>query len=69
VDFIAYFKIKNERIRHHELATFLKVDGDWFFDDGLGVPAPQVVRTEPKIGRNDPCPCNSGKKFKKCCGK
>lgn len=25
------------------------------------------VRTEPKIGRNEPCPCNSGKKFKKCC--
>jgi len=27
------------------------------------------VRTEPKIGRNDPCPCGSGKKYKKCCGK
>jgi len=27
----------------------------------------QVVRTEPKIGRNDPCSCGSGKKFKKCC--
>jgi hypothetical protein len=26
------------------------------------------VRTGPKIGRNDPCPCGSGKKFKKCCG-
>ena len=25
------------------------------------------VRTEPKIGRNDPCPCGSGKKYKKCC--
>lgn len=25
-------------------------------------------RDEPKIGRNDPCPCGSGKKFKKCCG-
>jgi uncharacterized protein YecA (UPF0149 family) len=28
-----------------------------------------VVRNSPKIGRNDPCSCNSGKKFKKCCGK
>ncbi|MBL8148821.1 MAG: preprotein translocase subunit SecA [Blastocatellia bacterium] len=27
-----------------------------------------VVHTSPKIGRNDPCPCNSGKKYKKCCG-
>ena len=26
------------------------------------------VRKEPKIGRNQPCPCNSGKKYKKCCG-
>jgi len=26
-------------------------------------------RSEPKIGRNDPCPCGSGKKYKKCCGR
>ena len=25
------------------------------------------VRSEPKVGRNDPCPCGSGKKSKKCC--
>ncbi|MBO7622282.1 MAG: SEC-C domain-containing protein [Victivallales bacterium] len=28
-----------------------------------------IVREEPKVGRNDPCPCGSGKKYKKCCGK
>ena len=28
-----------------------------------------TVRKEKKIGRNDPCPCGSGKKYKKCCGK
>jgi SWIM/SEC-C metal-binding protein len=28
---------------------------------------PQIVKSE-KIGRNDPCPCGSGKKYKKCCG-
>ncbi len=28
-----------------------------------------VVKDEPKVGRNDPCPCGSGKKYKKCCGK
>ncbi|WP_158937879.1 UPF0149 family protein [Burkholderia sp. S171] len=27
-----------------------------------------IQRTSPKVGRNDPCPCGSGKKFKKCCG-
>ncbi|MEO8103284.1 MAG: DUF1186 domain-containing protein [Betaproteobacteria bacterium] len=30
--------------------------------------AEPFVRTQPKVGRNDPCPCRSGKKFKKCCG-
>jgi preprotein translocase subunit SecA len=29
----------------------------------------QVVRKGPKVGRNDPCPCGSGKKYKKCCGR
>ncbi len=29
----------------------------------------QVVRTAPKVGRNEPCPCGSGKKYKQCCGK
>jgi uncharacterized protein len=27
-----------------------------------------VKREEPKVGRNDDCPCGSGKKYKKCCG-
>jgi preprotein translocase subunit SecA len=31
-------------------------------------PVQQVVRGGDKIGRNDPCPCGSGKKYKKCCG-
>jgi preprotein translocase subunit SecA len=31
--------------------------------------APKQVRTGAKIGRNDPCPCGSGKKYKKCCGR
>ena len=31
--------------------------------------APASAVGQPKIGRNDPCPCGSGKKYKKCCGK
>ena len=31
-------------------------------------PVQQVVRNSAKVGRNDPCPCGSGKKYKKCCG-
>lgn len=38
----------------------------WDFMEPLQKP---YVRTEPKIGRNDPCPCGSGKKYKHCCGK
>jgi preprotein translocase subunit SecA len=30
--------------------------------------AAQVKRSVPKVGRNDPCPCGSGKKYKHCCG-
>jgi preprotein translocase subunit SecA len=31
--------------------------------------APPVKRETRKVGRNEPCPCGSGKKYKKCCGK
>jgi uncharacterized protein YecA (UPF0149 family) len=35
-----------------------------------GEQKPKTIRLEkPKVGRNDPCPCGSGKKYKKCCGK
>lgn len=42
-------------------------DDDWNGDDTLEYSEP-YVRQEQKIGRNDPCPCGSGKKYKKCCG-
>ncbi|OZB59839.1 MAG: hypothetical protein B7X31_12325 [Thiomonas sp. 13-66-29] len=37
-------------------------------DFGFGRQRVAAVRSDPKIGRNEPCPCRSGKKFKKCCG-
>ena len=37
------------------------------FDQGNWRPVKTYVREQPKIGRNDPCPCGSGKKYKKCC--
>jgi preprotein translocase subunit SecA len=36
--------------------------------EAVGKPRP-VRRDAPKVGRNDPCPCGSGKKFKQCCGR
>ncbi|MFH1715491.1 MAG: preprotein translocase subunit SecA [Elusimicrobiota bacterium] len=39
------------------------------FQDEVQIPQEQKPHTADKIGRNDPCPCGSGKKYKKCCGK
>lgn len=35
----------------------------------IAAPSTPVVRKQPVVGRNEPCPCGSGKKYKKCCGK
>ena len=68
VEFIASFREKEEIQKHHELATFVKINGAWFFEDGR-TPSVKPVRLEgPKIGRNAPCHCGSGKKYKKCHG-
>lgn len=70
VEFIAsYSDAKNKEMKHHENAVFKKIDGDWFFEEGFEVKQKTIVNLEPKINRNDPCPCGSGKKFKKCCGR
>jgi SEC-C motif-containing protein len=52
---------------HWEQALFEKEGTEWKFLDARGVHHGPIVRTEPKIGRNDPCTCGSGKKYKKCC--
>ena len=69
VEFIAHYSAKNGMKKvHHELALFKKVDGAWRFFDGKPVPQKTFVREDAKIGRNEPCPCGSGKKYKLCCG-
>ena len=66
VEFRARCRIKGEAAGVDEASTFVKEDGKWYYVDGGGI---QPVRTrESKVGRNDPCPCGSGKKYKKCCG-
>lgn len=69
VEFRATYTANGEFCDHHEQALFKKEDGEWKFVDGEFVSEVPIVREEPKIGRNDPCPCGSGRKFKKCCGK
>ena len=72
VEFIAHYKDKasGTELKHHETASFQKKGGAWKFMEGKihGAPGQTVKRVEPKVGRNDPCSCGSGKKFKKCCG-
>ncbi len=69
VEFIAHYRYKDKRLAHHEMAEFIKEEGKWYFYQGKMVPQKQVIRSEEKIGRNDPCTCGSGLKYKKCCGK
>ena len=68
VAFTARFRNNNETHDHVEVARFAREDGRWVYSGQVDT-SPQPVRREaPKIGRNDPCPCGSGKKYKKCCG-
>jgi SEC-C motif-containing protein len=69
VEFIATYKDHDLVKPHHEISSFRKLDGNWYFVDGELVPPVTEVRSQPKVGRNDPCPCGSGKKYKKCCGR
>lgn len=68
VEFKAYYEVNSTPLCHHERSRFEKVDGEWFFLDG-DISNTPLKRSGPKVGRNDPCVCGSGKKFKKCCGK
>jgi SEC-C motif-containing protein len=64
VEFMAKFN-GHDRLQYlHERSRFVREDGRWFYVDGESVPQAKA----PKIGRNEPCPCGSGKKYKRCCG-
>jgi SEC-C motif-containing protein len=67
VEFIATYVLDGLRDSHHEISHFVKTDGVWLYESGEMIPE-TVVREGPKVGRNDPCPCGSGKKYKKCHG-
>jgi len=69
VEFEAHYqdKASGKALVHKETALFEKADGKWKFKDGNIAGAQPIKRLEPKVGRNDPCACGSGKKSKKCC--
>ncbi len=75
-------RIKEETVRNLFLVRLAKEDGlqeltadrdqemQLSRGDGMGDSKPKTVKRQAaKVGRNDPCPCGSGKKYKKCCGK
>jgi len=65
VEFIARYREGGIVRQHHESASFVRYEGAWSFTEGGQVkPKPLTVN---KVGRNDPCPCGSGRKAKKCC--
>ncbi len=68
VEFIARYKHKDEEHAHHEEASFRRSADRWILVDGK-MQNSTFRRTTPKVKPNEPCPCGSGKKYKKCCGK
>jgi len=68
VEFSANYAIDGEAQTHRERSQFKRIDGNWRYLDGDMV-SPPPIKKEPKVGRNEPCPCGSGKKYKKCCGR
>ncbi len=69
VEFSAYYRENDQTLSHHELAQFKQFEGEWYFYDSQFPKGSTVINETPKVGRNDKCPCGSGKKYKKCCGK
>lgn len=67
VRFKAVFRHKGTVQSLTERSRFVRRDDRWYYLDGEYEHATQR-NGSPKVGRNDPCPCGSGKKLKKCCG-
>ena len=63
VEFVASYVVDGRRHALHEASRFERgAEGRWFYVGG-------EVRGPRKVGRNEPCPCGSGRKFKRCCGR
>ncbi len=67
VTFSAVYEIAGNIYNLSEKSYFQEVDDKLYYMEGISHRPEGFRRAEPKVGRNDPCPCGSGKKFKKCC--
>lgn len=68
VSFSAKYTLRGESHTLEERALFQKQRGRWFYVGAEQAEQTPTTREQPKVGRNDPCPCGTGKKYKKCCG-
>jgi len=64
VEFVAHYLEGEHHGRLHELSRFRREEGRWYYLDGTLYPTDSE-----KVGRNAACPCGSGRKFKRCCGR
>ncbi|WP_144822530.1 preprotein translocase subunit SecA [Marinobacter piscensis] len=64
-------ELARARLQHEETSATAQSEGEEERrNEGQGQATPETfVRQERKVGRNEPCPCGSGKKYKQCCGK
>ncbi|MDB6167891.1 MAG: hypothetical protein JWM88_755 [Verrucomicrobia bacterium] len=67
VDFSAYGIEEGVEKVLHEKSEFVRLDGQWLYNRELRLGPAPFRSAAPKVGRNDPCPCDSGKKYKQCC--
>ncbi len=67
VEFIASYQVEGRFGQLHERSDFRREGGVWYYVDGVEVKGRPV--TVVKVGRNDSCPCGSGRKYKRCCGR
>jgi len=59
VEFKAYYREGLKIYLLHERSKFVQIDGKWLYESG--------IIFDSKIQRNEPCPCGSTRKYKKCC--
>lgn len=67
VEFIAWYLDPDNQLHPlHERSRFVREQGQWLYLDGITPPS--IQRRQPDLGRNSPCWCGSGHKFKRCHG-
>jgi SEC-C motif-containing protein len=63
VEFVARYEAGGQAGSLREASRFVREEGRWFYVDG------RIEAAKGRPGRNAPCPCGSGKKYKRCCGR